>query len=161
MTRKNLTQKLSMQNLLSRSSIPRFESPRAGLSLLEVVLAIAILGGAMVVLGQLINIGHSAAVSARDNTEAQILCDAKISEVAAGILDTSGASGGDITEAPGWQYTLSVEKAQIEGLLKVDCTVTQDPATHSLPVTFRLVRWIPDPDYEAELQELNEASEEQ
>lgn len=132
---------------------------RSGLSLLEVVLAIAILGGSMVVLTQLINIGHSNAMDARDMSEAQILCDTKISEVTAGIIPSSSVSGADIVEAPGWQYSMTVDKASIEGLLVVDCTVTQDPAEYSAPMTFRLVRWIPDPDYEEELKAMQEAEE--
>lgn len=129
---------------------------RQGITLLEVVLAIAILGGSMVAIGQLINIGHNAAVDARDITEAQILCDAKISEVSAGVLPSSSIQGADILESPGWKYSLTIESAGIDGLLKIDCTVTQDPRQYTFPVDFRLVRWIPDPDYEAELQELDE-----
>lgn len=132
---------------------------RNGLSLLEVVLSIAILGGAMVVIGQLINIGHSAAIDARGLTEAQILCDAKISEVSAGVLPTSTVQGADILEAPGWKYSVTVGAATLEGLIKVDCTVEQDATQFSYPVSFRLVRWIPDPDYEAELKELDELEE--
>lgn len=134
---------------------------RKGLSLLEVILAIAILGGAMVVLTQLINIGHRAAMDARDLSEAQILCDAKISEVSAGVLPTNTVNGAEIVEAPGWQYSLSVDKAAIDGLLVVDCTVSQDPSQFQAPVSFRLVRWIPDPDYEAELKALDEAEAEE
>lgn len=130
-----------------------------GLSLLEVVLAIAILGGAMVVLSQLINIGHTSAIDARDLSEAQILCDAKVSEISAGIIQGTSVSGADIVEAPGWQYSMTVDKANIEGLLVVDCTVTQDPSQFTAPVTYRLVRWIPDPDYEQELQDMQAATE--
>jgi len=133
-----------------------FNRNRGGLSLLEVVLAIAILGGAMVAIGQLINIGHNAAVDARDYTEAQILCDGKISEVSAGVIPTSSVQGVDITEAPGWKYSITVEPAGLEGLFKIDCTVSQDPTQFSYPISYRLVRWIPDPDYEAELKELDE-----
>ena len=132
-----------------------------GLSLLEVVLAIAILGGSMAVLGQLINIGHSAAIDARDLSEAQILCDTKVSEVSAGVIPSTSVSDAELIEAPGWQYTLVVEKhGAIEGLLVVDCTVNQNPSEFSLPVSFRLVRLIPDPAYEAELKEFDEAVEE-
>ena len=133
---------------------------RDGLSLLEVVLAIAVLGGAMAAIGQLINIGHSNALDARDLSEAQILCDTKISEVSAGVLPTNTVSGAPITEAPGWQYTLTVAKHDsIDGLLVVDCSVNQDPSEFSLPVSFRLVRLIPDPDYQAELEDLQAAEE--
>jgi hypothetical protein len=55
------------------------------LSLLEVILAIAILGGSLAVIGQLINIGARNAISARDLTTAQLYCESKLAEVSAGI----------------------------------------------------------------------------
>lgn len=140
---------------MNHSHQSRWARRRHALSLLEVVLAIAILGGAMVVIGQLINIGHNAAIDARDLTEAQILCDAKISEISAGVMPATSVQGASIDEAPGWTYSFTVEPAGLDGLLKIDCTVSQD-STYSFPVTYRLVRWIPDPDYEAELKDLDE-----
>ncbi len=140
---------------MNRFRPTRINRSRRALSLLEVVLAIAILGGSMVVIGQLINIGHNAAIDARDLTEAQILCDAKVSEISAGIIPASSVQGASIAEAPGWTYSFTIEPAGLDGLLKIDCTVSQD-STFSFPVTYRLVRWIPDPDYEAELKDLDE-----
>lgn len=122
---------------------------------MEVVLAMAILGGAMVAIGQLINIGHNAAIDARDLTVAQVLCDAKVSEISAGVIPATSVDGASIDEAPGWTYSFTIEQAGLDGLLKIDCTVQQD-STNSFPVSYRLVRWIPDPDYEAELKDLDE-----
>ena len=59
---------------------------RSGLSLMEVMVAVAILGAAMGVISNLMFIGSSAATNARQVSEGQILCDTKMAELSAGIL---------------------------------------------------------------------------
>ncbi|MFN9877063.1 MAG: hypothetical protein ACK557_01175, partial [Planctomycetota bacterium] len=54
-------------------SATRNHQARTGLSLLEVLLAIAILGGAMIVITQLLNLGYRSAIEARMRTEAALL----------------------------------------------------------------------------------------
>ena len=68
---------------------------RSGLSLLEVILSIAILGMALIVIGELIRIGFRSATSARVRSEAQMACDTKMSEIVAGVLPLESTSGGD------------------------------------------------------------------
>ena len=60
---------------------------RNGLSLLEVILAIAILGGSLVVIGQLLRSGVTHALNTRLISEGNILCDAKVAELSAGVLE--------------------------------------------------------------------------
>jgi prepilin-type N-terminal cleavage/methylation domain-containing protein len=57
----------------------------AGLSLLEVILAIAILGGCIAVIGELVRLGARQAEEARELTTAQLLCESKLEEIAAGV----------------------------------------------------------------------------
>ena len=59
-------------------------APHRGLSLLEVILAIAILGGALVTIGQLIRIGARSAAEARDLTMAQLYAESEMNGIAAG-----------------------------------------------------------------------------
>ncbi len=126
-------------------------SPRAlrhGLSLLEVLLAIAILGGAMIVISQLLSLGYRSAIEARLRTESALLCDTKMAEVAAGIIPLSGTSGETIEENPNWNYSVSVENASQVGLLSVTVTVTQNNIGNQTPVSLSIVRLMPDPDYD-------------
>src|SRR3954462_5407230 len=51
------------------NSISTHHSNRRGLTLLEVLLSIAIFGGALVAIGELIRIGSQCAATARDLTE--------------------------------------------------------------------------------------------
>ena len=121
---------------------------RRGLSLLEVVLAIAILGSALAVIGNLVYLGSRSASNARLYSEAQILCDSKMAEIAAGVLPAESTSGSSIEEAPDWVYAVEVFAAEHVGLLTVRVTVQQAPSVTADPTPFTLTRLIPDPNYE-------------
>jgi type II secretory pathway pseudopilin PulG len=116
--------------------------------LLEVILAIAILGTAIAVIGQLMNIGYRAAVEARLRTDAGLLCDTKMAELAAGVLELKSVTEQSIVEAPGWNYTIDVQNGLQLGLLVVTVTVAQSSDEVVDPISMSIVRFMPDPDYE-------------
>ncbi len=124
---------------------------RHGLSLLEVMLALAILGGAIAVIGELMRFGMKNAESARDLSIAQVFCEAKINEIAAGLLPLQSMGSTPIEEiaalnsdAP-WLYAVEVQEIDQQGLVAVRVTVSQDPDVKFRPVSFSLVRWMIDP----------------
>jgi prepilin-type N-terminal cleavage/methylation domain-containing protein len=123
-----------------------------GLSLLEVMLALAILGGALTVLGMHIRTGARSAAIARDSTTAQLLAESKMAEIAAGVIlpDTVYQEPADETG----EWLCSVESLPIdqEGLLGVQVVVEQDPTFTTQPVSFKLTRWIVDPQVEADMK---------
>ena len=139
---------------------------RRGLSLLEVVLSIAILGVALATIGQLIRIGARNAVMARDLATAQLYCESTLNEVACGaIAPTSGS--GTLDDLGDWTYELTVDSTDQENLLAVKVVVTQDAEQYSRPVTFTMTRWMIDPVFvekaaakEAEMKELFAAAQE-
>lgn len=135
---------------------PKPRRRRGGLSLLEVLLAIAILGGAMVVISQLLNLGYRSAIEARLRTEAALLCDTKMAELAAGVIPLSGSTGEVIEENPNWNYSVSVENASQVGLLAVTVTVAQNNAANQSPMSLSIVRLLPDPDYDPTATEASE-----
>jgi len=137
-------------------SATRNHRTRTGLSLLEVLLAIAILGGAMIVITQLLNLGYRSAIEARMRTEAALLCDTKMAELAAGVLPLSGTSGEAIEENPNWNYSVSVENASQVGLLAVTVTVAQNNVGNQTPMSLSIVRLMPDPDYDPTATEASE-----
>jgi len=122
---------------------------RRGFSLLEIILALALLAGAVAVLSELSSSGLENAGRARDMTQAQLLCESKLAEVVAGILPAESQQGTCETElAPSlseWIYTIDVASAAQAGLLEVRVTVSRDPALDPRPVECSLVRWVLDP----------------
>ena len=125
---------------------------RNGLSLLEVMLAIAILGGSIVAIGELIRIGTLSAANARDLTQAQLLCESKINEVLTGGAELNAVTTQqfDPTVTPGseeWTYSIEVGQTDYEGVMSVRVTVQQD-ASKSRPVSFSLSAWMMDPEIE-------------
>ncbi len=118
---------------------------RGGFSLLETIFAIAILGVSLAAIGHLVQLGFRAAQIARVQSQAQILCDAKMAEIASGALPAEAANGATIDDAPNWEYSVEVEPAEQIGLLVVQVTVQQQGQD---PLTFSLVRFMPDPNFD-------------
>jgi type II secretion system protein I len=121
-----------------------------GFSLLEVILALAILGGSIAVLGEAASIAMRNAEFTRDVARAQLLCESKLSEIVAGITPAQSVQRAEFTIAagagePAWLYSIETASLSEEGLMSVRITVTRDPPAAKHPVQFSLVRWIADP----------------
>lgn len=119
----------------------------AAFSLLEVILALAILAGAIAVLGELARGGLDHARRARDLAQAQLLCESKLAEVLAGYESTDAVS--DVPfgtgRIPDWLYSIETLSLDQQGLLEVRVTVIQDLPPEKRPVECTLVRWMIDP----------------
>jgi general secretion pathway protein I len=129
---------------------------RAGFSLLEVILALAILAGSIAVLGEASRLALRNAEVARDTAKAQLLCESKMAEIVVGIVpaESVGTTTFDETttnsveaDEPAWVYVIEIEPTDEEGLIAVRVTVTRDMPAAKQPVSFSLVRWLPDPNY--------------
>jgi len=129
---------------------------RDGFSLLEVALALAILGGAIAVLGEANRLALRNAAMARDVAHAQLLCESKLAEILSGItpadpveqtpFDETMTDSLDPEEAP-WVFSIETEETDETGLISVRVTVTRDLPEAQHPLQFSLVRWLPDPNY--------------
>lgn len=122
---------------------------RTAFSLLEVLLALAILGTSLAAIGAFIRMGSHGAVNAREMTTAQLLCEAKLAEITAGILpaEPGGPWQFDMAEQAGWVYYVDMQTLPQPGLVSMTVTVTQElpPGSTQRPLMFSLVRWIQDP----------------
>ena len=132
--------------LQGRSHLSCFKS-RQGLSLLEVILSIAILGGSMVVIGQMYNLGYRSALQARFRSEANILVDSVMAELAAGVIPAESANGESIQGATGWTYSIEIEDSLQSGLFMSTVTVKREGESSILTDGLSIVRFLPDPDY--------------
>jgi hypothetical protein len=129
---------------------------REGFSLMEVILAMSILLGGVVVLGRLASIGAKHARNAEDLAAAQLLCEARITEILAGIVPAETLEEEPLAEAPAWVITQELLPLEQPGVLALSVTVTRGsedmvspataPATEKKEVSVTLVRWMLDPD---------------
>ena len=119
---------------------------RAGLSLLEVILSLSILGVSMVAIGHLFNLGFRSAADVQLRSEANMIADTTMAEIAAGVIDIS-AGGGAVEGNPEWQYEVNSQQSEQPGLLSVSLRVSRenDPDNN---VSISLVRFVPDPNFE-------------
>ena len=118
----------------------------AAFSLLEVILALAILAGSLAIIGEYARQGADNARIAQDLTQAQFLCESKLAEIAAGISAADSGSGESLMTDDEQTWTCDVEATPIETLklLSVTVTVTKDFAGGQ-PVSCTITRWIADP----------------
>ena len=124
---------------------------RRGLTLLEAILAVAILGMAMASLGTLVTIGARSAEKARDGTTAQLICESVMSQVVSGALPAEAVGLSQYFEdEPLWLYSVAIQPIPQTGtaelpLIEVRVLVQQSPDLSVQPIVYEMVRWMPDP----------------
>ncbi|HWB10498.1 MAG TPA: prepilin-type N-terminal cleavage/methylation domain-containing protein [Pirellulales bacterium] len=121
---------------------------RRGFSLLEVVLALAILTAAVAILGELIRAGLRNAQLARDLSKAELLCESTIYQIESGLLPPQPAQRSPVDQEPGWYYSVENESTGTptqSGLLRLRVTIELNPDKQKRPTKFSVVRWMRDP----------------
>ncbi len=117
-------------------------SRRRGFSLLEVLLAMAILIGSSIVLMELASIGMRHAASARDLAEAQRLCQSKLNEIVVGIAPAETIRPMPCEDNPRWICWVNVQPAEQPGLALLEVGVAQELVPNKQTNRFTLQRWI-------------------
>lgn len=141
--------------------VARQRQRRRGLTLWEVMLALAILGGSIAVIGQLVRLGVRSAGEARDLAQAQLLCEAKLAELSAGMEPLQGIAAAPFPYEVDWLYSVEVLPVDQAGLLAVRVTVEKLVENQAWPLSFSLQRWIIDPSLEFQQAEMEAAEGEQ
>ncbi len=122
----------------------------SGFSLLEVILATAILLACLFVLGQMAYVGRKDAEDAADATTAQLICRSKLNEILVGAAPVASVESQPVAEMPGWVYSVEVESLEQFGLVSLRITAMQDPAESESTTSqrsgeqFSLTRWMHD-----------------
>jgi len=148
------------------------QSKQAGMTLLEIILSLAILGGTMVAAGEMARHAFQNAQEARDMVQAELLAESILAKVRLGIIemtpvfeipvglattnqldivqDTHAVSSGNAADAL-WLYSLEV--VEIDGahdldgnelgyLVEIAVTVRRNLPAERRPIVCRLVRWV-------------------
>ena len=133
----------------SLPSIARSASPRRGLSLLEVLLALAILGVAMGILAQAMLNATNNGISAQRLATAQLLAESKISELQLGLLPLLSTDWTDLAipgNSDAWYYRIDVLPSETPNLTRLTVTVSNDPdSSRGRPLEYQLSRLMIDP----------------
>jgi general secretion pathway protein I len=120
---------------------------REGFTLLEVILALAILAGAVAVLGEIMAIAGRHARETQAETRAQLFAASVMDEMLAGITGVAQVSQQPLesTDTVPWVYSVTVSPTTITGLSTIEVLVEQDLEPQFNPVSFRLVRFYAEP----------------
>ena len=117
---------------------------RAGMSLVEVLLALAILVLALVAIGRLVDIGTDRGNDARAYTRGTRLAQAKMAETEAGMVSLASETDGEFEgDDRVWKFKVTPEPAGPPNLYTVTVRVTRD--FQGRPVEVVLAQMIFDP----------------
>ena len=134
----------------------RGRAKRRGMSLLEVLTALAIFMFSVVVISQMVTTSSRMALESRRLTQAALLCESKIGELVSGLLPLESASPQPIPEADqNWTYevlcepqewtTVPIDGQSIPGLYVVHVTVAWQTAQGTDRMEYTLSRVMLDP----------------
>jgi type II secretion system protein I len=119
------------------------------MSLLEVVLALAILAMSAAILAQITRSATDNGLIAHRLATAQILAESKMAEVVTGAIPLQGAAGWmpitDTVPRGTWYYQLQTESAARKDMVGVRLSVTDQAGADENKEVFYIVRWMIDP----------------
>ncbi len=122
---------------------------RAGLTLLEVIIAMAILAMSATLLYQVSNLATNSALEAQRLANAHILSESKMAEILAGAVATEPMDwtlDSDGTVPGEWYYKLETSVGERENMIGLKLSVSDNPtSTTRSQAIFTIVRYIIDP----------------
>jgi prepilin-type N-terminal cleavage/methylation domain-containing protein len=121
---------------------------RAAFTLLEVILALAILAGSVAVLSEVMRLADRNRNDAEAETRAQLLASSLLDEMASGLVEFTEIHREplDTEDAARWVYTVTISPihtdSRFEGLTSVEILVEQDLKKAFRPTKYRLLCWL-------------------
>ena len=141
-----------------------YPSKKGGMTLLEVIISLAVLGGSIAVIGEMARTSFQNAKIARDTIQAELLAESVLAKIQIGfiemtpvfnvpigsdrtdvIMDTHAVVEGS-TSTVLWFYSIEVNEVPasfgVDFLVELAVTVRQNVPVGQRPVVCRLVRWL-------------------
>lgn len=111
----------------TRSRTSGSPSPlRGGLSLIEVLLAMAIMLLSLGAIGWLVDFGSDRGLEARFQSRGTRLAQAKMAELEAGVISLQGGGSGTFDTDPEWSWSVASQQQGPPNLYQVTVTVSRD-----------------------------------
>lgn len=130
---------------MKRSPVGIQRRRQRGLTLFELLLALAIFLTALAALSQLIASGTRAAAQSRLQTEAIFRCESKLGELVAGAIPIESSSKASFDDDKSWSWTLDVEDTDLSGLQFVEVRVSHTGKSALGNTSFSLRHYVRDP----------------
>ena len=128
------------------AAVTHKDPPRQAFTLLEIILALAILAGAVALLGEAMQLASRAAADCRGESHAKMLAESIMAELLSGMADLTDIDREpiDSDDTVPWVYSVifSEVDTDLEGLTAVEVLVEQDLDKAFRPVKYRLVQWL-------------------
>lgn len=118
-----------------------------GFTLLEVILALAILAGSVAVLGEIMGIAGRHGRDAEAEVRAQLIAMSIMDEMLAQVVEPAQISRQpvDSTDTVPWVYTVNIQNTNVTGLSSIEVIVEQDLERQFNPMKYTLRRWYAEP----------------
>jgi general secretion pathway protein I len=115
----------------------RSSARRSGLSLIEVLLALAIFLMCLTVIGQIVDFAGTNALRAQNQNNGSRLASSKMAEVEAGVISVSSGGSGDFTAdgETGWSWDVTSSTTEIANVFSVTVTVSKPFQGQNFQVT--------------------------
>lgn len=114
-------------------------SHRAGLTLLEVLVSLAILGGALTAIGRLTSNGATAALRCEQQTDAALRCRSQLDLLLAGTAPIRDIAWQAFADDPQWRWSATLSPASERQLATLTVAVER---IGSKPTRFQLTQFI-------------------
>ena len=124
-----------MKRTHTRDELPT----RTGLTLLEVLVSLAILGGALTAIGRLTSNGVTAALRCEHDTDAALRCRSQLDLLLAGTAPIRDVSWQAFADDPQWRWSATLSPAADRQLATLTVAVER---TGSKPTHFQLTQFI-------------------
>ena len=108
-----------------RAGRPRRPARRAGLSLLEVLVSLAILLISLAAIGALVNFGAGRGMAAHLETTGTRLAQSKLAEVEAGVIPVTSPESNVFEDEPEWSYTVEPTPTDVPNVYAVTVRVSR------------------------------------
>jgi prepilin-type N-terminal cleavage/methylation domain-containing protein len=126
---------------------------RQAFTLLEIVLALALLAGALAALGEVLRLARLNAENAAAETQAQFVASSVLAELMSGAREPV-----DVAQAvyplevdPPWLYSIAMSASPYSELLLLEVKVEQQLPSRKQPISLTLRRWVLNPEYADQL----------